>query len=313
MSSNSEPVAKVAILLLGYNRPEFIRKRIQELGDFKPHKLVITIDGGCEPHALKKFQEIQAEVSETSHNIEFVIHKQNMGLVRHITGAITKTLESHEYVIVVEDDVCLADNYVENILNSITLNLGFRVATFGGFSPAAGLQHGKRLNSWRRTKYFSAWGWCVGRDIWSLYSYEINEKELIDGLKNSKKWNSLSEYQQAVWMYRFKKIIANPLLTWDYQMQFLSFKMDFEHVLPIFRISDNEGFSDSRSTNTKATRPRWMGSGISISNSPIRAISLKAISSLMEKLDSLTIAGDSKAKELFRIAKRDDRQSYEKP
>ncbi|CAN1484207.1 hypothetical protein MCERE3_00028 [Candidatus Nanopelagicaceae bacterium] len=304
MPSNSDHVEKVAILLLGYNRPEFIRRRMQELGEFKPHKLIISIDGGCGPDALKEFKEIQAQVLRSSQNMEFILHGENLGLVRHITGAITKTLESHEYVIVVEDDVCLAENYVENILKSITLNLGFRVATFGGFSPVPGLKNARRLNSWRRTKYFSAWGWCVGRDIWSLYSHEIDEQELIDGLKNSKKWNSLSEYQKATWIYRFEKIIANPLLTWDYQMQFLSFKMDFEHVLPIFRISDNEGFSDTRSTNTKATRPRWMGTGTSVSNSPIRRLSLKTISWLMERLDSLTIAGDSRVKEIFGIIKR---------
>jgi hypothetical protein len=88
-------------------------------------------------------------------------------------------------------------------------------------------------------------------------------------------------------------------------MQFLSFKMDYEHVLPIFRISDNEGFSDARSTNTKATRPRWMGSGTSVSNSPVRRLSLKPTSWLMEKMDSLTIAGDSRVKEIFGMIKRD--------
>lgn len=304
MPINSNTGQKVAILLLGYNRPELIRKRICELGNVNPHKLIVSIDGGSGVNIIKQFEELKFETSISSQNTEFTIQETNLGLVRHITSAITKTLETYEYVIVIEDDVCLADNYVENILEGVTLNLGFRTATVGGFSPLSSSRNLGWVNSWRKTRYFSAWGWCVSRDIWAHYNHEISQEELLAGLQNSKSWNALSKYQQDAWMYRFKKIIDNPLLTWDYQMQFLTFKMDYEHVLPVFRISDNEGFSDFRSTNTKAARPRWMGSRMRISDSYIQRLSPDAISWVMMILDSLTIAGDSKAKELPKFAKK---------
>ena len=299
MNSLPKTDSTIAILLIGYNRPEFIRKRINELGDFTPHNLIVSIDGGCNPEVLKEFKEIESEISRSFENIEFLIHSENLGLVRHITGAISKVLKTHEYVIVIEDDVALSQNYVENILTAMTVNLGLSIATIGGFSPLKGIKGLTWLNRWRATKYFSAWGWCVSREFWSMYKHEIDERELFEGLRYSKIWNSLHFFNQATWMYRFKKVVANPLLTWDYQMQFLSFKLDLEHILPIFRISDNEGFSDSRSTNTKEPRPRWMGDQISTVGSIIRSSAPKVVSRFIENVDSLTIAGDSKIKKYF--------------
>ena len=169
MNSLPKTDSTIAILLIGYNRPEFIRKRINELGDFTPHNLIVSIDGGCNPEVLKEFKEIESEISRSFENIEFLIHSENLGLVRHITGAISKVLKTHEYVIVIEDDVALSQNYVENILTAMTVNLGLSIATIGGFSPLKGIKGLTWLNRWRATKYFSAWGCCVSREIWSMY------------------------------------------------------------------------------------------------------------------------------------------------
>ena len=47
MTSHPKTGSVLALLLVGYNRPESIWNRIRELGDFTPHKLIISIDEGC--------------------------------------------------------------------------------------------------------------------------------------------------------------------------------------------------------------------------------------------------------------------------
>jgi len=299
MNSPKMPTSDLAILLIGYNRPDFIIKRIAELGDVAPHKLFISIDGGSTLEIQRKFLTIASELRNHSQEIEFWLHSENLGLVKHIVGAISKVLVNHEYILVIEDDITLAPNYVENIRNAITSGLGFKIATFGGFSPLVQGKNWSKRNGWRRTKYFSAWGWCISKSVWSLYSHEITESELIEGLKYSRNWSKLSTYQKSRWMYRFRKIVTNPLLTWDYQMQFMSFKHDLDNVLPIFRISDNEGFADERSTNTKASRPRWMGTQTQVSERLVTHSVSNVVRKFLETLDSFTIAGDSKIIDLF--------------
>ena len=100
-------------------------------------------------------------------------------------------------------------------------------------------------------------------------------------------------------MRRFEKVAKNPMFTWDYQMQFMSFKYDLDHILPVFRISDNEGFDDERSTNTKSLRPRWMGKVVKVSDNLIVRSVPATLNKLFERVDSVTIAGDSKVKQFF--------------
>lgn len=301
MTKPQEFNTPLAILLLGYNRPELIVKRIEELGDFSPHKLVVSIDGGASPEISAQFSRIANKYANNLKEIEFWLHTENLGMVRHITGAISRILETHEYVLVIEDDITLARNYVENIRAAITAGIGFKIATFGGFSPLTEQMTLMPKNGWRHTKYFSAWGWCIQKSVWSLYSYEITGAQLTEGLKRSKTWQKLSLIQKSRWLYRFNKIVANPSLTWDYQMQFMSFKHDFENILPIFRISDNEGFADTRSTNTKALRPRWMGAEAKMSEKVVTYSVSKLVGNFVEILDSFTIAGDSKIQDVFRL------------
>ena len=293
--------ARLAILLLAFNRPEKLARRLEELGDVTPHKVYVSIDGGSSQRVTDEFHVIEQKIRSSQLEIEFHFHRDNLGLVRHMTGAISKLMLNHEYVLVIEDDVPIADKYVENIGNAIIAGLGDKVATYGGFSPFAGHLPSpfKSGYGWRRTKYFSAWGWCISKTIWELYQIELGSEKLNQDLHNSKRWNSLSTYQKATWMRRFEKVAKNPMFTWDYQMQFMSFKYDLDHILPVFRISDNEGFDDERSTNTKSLRPRWMGKVVKVSDNLIVRSVPATLNKLFERVDSVTIAGDSKVKQFF--------------
>ncbi len=298
--------SRLAILLLAFSRPEKLVRRLEELGKLNPNEVYVSIDGGSSQKVTDEFHAIEQKFRTIQPQIDFQFHKDNLGLVGHMSGAISKLMLSHEYVLVIEDDVPIGEKYVESIRNAIIAGLGDKVATYGGFSPFTGHLPFpyKAWNGWRRTKYFSAWGWCISRNIWELYKVELCRDKLHSELQNSKRWNSLSAYQKKTWMRRFEKVAINPKFTWDYQMQYMSFKHDLDHILPIFRISDHEGFGDERSTNTKSGRPRWMGEVVKISDNLVVHRVPKTLSKLLEIVDSLTIGGDSKFKEFFSKARR---------
>jgi hypothetical protein len=53
------------------------------------------------------------------------------------------------------------------------------------------------------------------------------------------------------------KVAIDPNKTWDFQMQFMSFRYNLPNLSPIYRAVDNVGFADNRSTNTKSRKPKY--------------------------------------------------------
>jgi hypothetical protein len=108
---------------------------------------------------------------------------------------------------------------------------------------------------------------------------------------------SLSEGKREIWLKRFERISTNVNWTWDYQMQYMSFITERNHVLPYFRLVDNCGFNDLNATNTIGKRPRWYlfpNSRIA-SSGEIRNFSVKK-NKFLEICDSISISGDLKFK-----------------
>ena len=120
----------------------------------------------------------------------------------------------------------------------------------------------------------------------------------------SKTWKRLSLNQKLFWLSKFTKITIRPIRTWDYQMQFMSFVQDKNHLLPVFRVCDNEGFNDSRGANNVNRRPRWLfninANGVLPDSKLIPFIP----QSIFCFIDSLIWARDSKLNNLFLYLKR---------
>ena len=290
-----------AILLIGYNRPENILHRVAEISLNKPTKLYISIDKSPEENVSREMSmavERAASLSNISDQIIVWNQKKNLGLAQHIKTAIDKSLELEERIIVLEDDIRIKDSFAAQLSSGYELLHGTGdFATIGAFSgvPIIG-NHTK--NFWRGTNYFSAWGWMIGRDIWSKYQINLPAGDMQNHLKNSDSWNGLSSTQKETWLIRFEKVRNNHQLTWDYQMQYMTFKYDLKHYLPLFRICENVGFADPRSTNTRNSQPKWMQSSLIYS----REFSAKPLPRRTElffrKVDSFTISGDSKLRKI---------------
>lgn len=239
-----------------------IERRLDELLTIAPPNVFVSIDyldeamSATMKATLKKYEKIWPNNS----SINFHIHTQNQGLVRHITQTITKSLEIYECAVIIEDDISISKGFYESALkymNSTTLRSDY--ASFGGFSVFPSMKVFEKFNKFRSTPYFACWGWVIARENWSGYKSDLSTEEIAESLNQSKLWNSLHKKQRQTWNGRFQKVSANPTDTWDIQFQYHTLKMDKLHLVPIIRVVDNEGFSDSRGTHTQMKRPRNIG------------------------------------------------------
>ena len=252
----------VPVLIVGFNRPELIVKRISELyrSTVIPEKVYVSIDGGGEIIQSEIVSLINQYFDRLS--IEIVFRNKNLGCSNHILNAVSEVLSKNQNIIVIEDDVSISPNFIEIIsLELLKVNEKTDIAVVGGFSPFVIPYKFTKIikNYWRETSYFSAWGWGTTKYFWDDIIVNIGSNDIEDSLKKSKAWDLLSERKKRIWLKRFSRQI------WDYQVQYNLFLQDKKSLLPVYRLIDNEGFSDARSTHTKHNRPwNFFGQGYSL-------------------------------------------------
>jgi len=294
------------LLLLGYNRHNLLEKRISEISQMGIEKVYISIDGGEESHKpemtdlISKIPNLFARHT----SVKIIHHESNLGLTKHIVSSISKVLEENEDIVVVEDDVAVNASFYTNMTHGINLlkTMGYN-GLVSSFSPINYSGNYLLQNKWRKSIYFSCWGWGCSRDTWEKYESDLSNTDLDNALRNSQSWNGLSLWQKNVWKARFRRVQQNEKYTWDSQMQFASFLHDFTNLVPLYRFIDNEGFNDNRATHTKEPKPRWMGN-IPKNEQHITDIAGNITTKLFNKLDQFTIAGDSELLSVYEKIKR---------
>ena len=288
---------EVPMLLIGFKRLDFLKARIDEISRTTVRILFLSLDGGHGLSAEEIDNFIQWAKSKLKRLDKLIIDQktENLGLVNHLTSAISNVLSQYSHVVIVEDDIELSNKFYESIISGLNLqNLKNTTGIVGGFS-VLNLPANKIINNqWRESNYIAIWGWGCSSDVWKNYKVKIETDLINKELSNSHTWNKLSNFQKQVWLGRFKKIAENPSKTWDIQLQYLSFVNEFNNLYPVSTLVRNVGFSDSRSTNTKNKKPLWMSKNPPDSKVLNSNFAKNFVKVIVDILDSNLVFGDTK-------------------
>lgn len=252
------------VLLIGFNRPDFIAKRLNELekSHTSPSKVIISIDGAkstsaSDSHIVDFYEKVCRE-SLLQPSIMF--RKENLGCSRHVILAVSEVLSEYHEVVVFEDDIVIGERALCSILEGLEILKHEKdIGVVGAYSPFHRpifplVTH----NRWRKSKFFSAWGWGTSSEFWSKFKPFSEIDDLDSEIMNSQIWAKMSKRKKRVWIERFRRGV------WDYNVQFNLFCQSKLVLLPTMRLIDNEGFDSHRSTHTRHKRPWTMfGKGYS--------------------------------------------------
>jgi len=221
---------------------------------------------------------------------------------------------------VLDDDVSISPFFYEQMVGATNFflnnNGSEKILTVGGFSPF--YNNGFNLvtryllpsNKWRKTKYFHSWGWATSKIFWSKFVRLDDEFIDLDQLfSNSKHYDQLSKRKKLIWKQRFPR-------SWDYQVQGNLFLQEGFNAFPYYRIINNEGLGDSRSTHTTQKKP-WHIFGNSYSLYGPKNLNIKQTGLLWKFFESNSLAADgyfiargrnkgirTMIRELFKIEKK---------
>ena len=104
------------VLLIGFNRPELIAKRLGELSGSTSREIYVSIDY----HSPEMQRQMEAAInnsvnSNSSNKVITIFHDKNLGLARHVTKAISLVLQNHDRVIVLEDDISVNEQAIGSL------------------------------------------------------------------------------------------------------------------------------------------------------------------------------------------------------
>jgi len=117
--------------------------------------------------------------------VEKVYQEKNKGLSESIQAGLNHVFKSHDSVVVVEDDVCIAPNFYEYMRQSLEFYKSNKQV-----AGITGLRYPFERSNLDEYEYdtffaprFSSWGWATWKDRW--IDVELNSKKVTEYLKTT--------------------------------------------------------------------------------------------------------------------------------
>jgi len=235
---------QVPILLIGFNRPQYIRKIINRLSEIKPQKLYVSIDGARnnKPEDNILIEKVKCIVQNINWACEthYLFHDNNVGAEINVSNAIAWVLKYEEYVIVNEDDILAPYSFYRFMQDMlIKYKDDERIAMVSGnnFTENYKMKQGDYCFA----KYGHIHGWATWKRIWEKYNLdeEIKEEYLsIDFLRENSANEEIADYSQKT----LQLITVNKAYqTWDYMFSYFRIKNNLLSIIPQKHLTCNIG------------------------------------------------------------------------
>lgn len=238
------------ILLIGFNRPDFMVAQIDVLKEARPDRLYIAVDGprAEKPGEAELCRQVQdcAKLIDWPCNLKTLFREKNLGCKYGVSGAITWFFENEPEGIVLEDDcrptldfLRFATEMLERYRDDKRIGA---VCGFNFFNLQSDLSV-----SYHFSRHMDVWGWASWRRIWEKYSADLasldrTPREIVES-------SNMTPYMKHVSL-GYLRDLENGLSTWDVQMSILFLDKGWLSVVPRERLIANRGVADDRATHT---------------------------------------------------------------
>ena len=238
------------ILLIGFNRPDYMAAQVAAIRPACPDKLYLAVDG---PRADRPGEaELCRQVRECAALVDWpcevktFFRERNLGCKYGVSGAITWFFENEEEGIVLEDDCRPTVDFLRFATAMLERYRGDeRIGAVCGFN-FFNLQSDKNA-SCHFSRHMDVWGWASWRRVWKDYDVEMAQDgdEVSSLVANAESTAYYRNFYMAI-----ANAVRNGLSTWDVQFSLLFLKKGYLSIVPKVRLVANVGLADSRATHT---------------------------------------------------------------
>lgn len=236
------PLAPICLFV--YNRLDTLQKNIASLENnflAQDSDLYIFADGAKNNSDLQSVLKVRTYIKTITGFKSIIITESdsNKGLDPSVISGVSVVLQTYETVIVLEDDLILATNF----LSFMNQALNFYKLQDKVFSISGNGLDVKKPASYQYDVYMyqrpSSWGWAIWKDRWETVDWEIKDWE---SFKNDRK--QIKEFNKTGSdMFSMLKHSLQGGNMWDIRFSYNIFKQNKLCVTPVTSKTINDGFT----------------------------------------------------------------------
>lgn len=223
----SLPANLAPIVLFCYNRPAHLEKTIESLQQntlAAESDLIIYSDGPKKASDAALIGQLRDYLTTVQgfKSVKIIQSEQNIGLAASIIKGVTEVLNEFEKVIVLEDDMLSAPDFLEFMNEALiayeSRNDVFSVSAYG---PPISLP-GNYKQDLYLARRASSWGWGTWLSKWKKADWKVNG--FAELFKNEAKRNQFTLGGEDLWPMLVKqqrKVIDSWAIRWTYS-QFIN-------------------------------------------------------------------------------------------
>jgi len=237
------------VVIFAYNRLGCLTQTWRSLIDcsgFEGRDIFIFQDGLKEGGESEKWNDVNSFLKEISQlqQVQLITRNDNLGLAVSVHSGISEVLTSFETVIVLEDDLILAKDFLEFMDSALALYKDRKdIYSVSGFSHFVNTEISEDVFLFPRP---NSWGWATWREKWTGFKLDAIPRSVLDD------YTLLKLFQRGgvdlPWMLRNQ--FRGKINSWAIQWSFYQFLSKGFSVYPRCSKVENIGFGEN-ATHTK--------------------------------------------------------------
>jgi hypothetical protein len=243
----------VPIAILGFNRPDLMRRQIELLRTLRPTRVLVVLDGPrpSRPAEAALCAEVEASLKGIDWPCELEVHRaeKNLGCRKRVSSGVTWVFSRVERAILLEDDCSPHPDffpYAEELLERYADDP--RVMHISGFNPVP--EPSDDGTSYAFTRFPMIWGWAGWRRAWTHYDESLSRWATLRA--QWRLFRALPFLGYLYWNRKFFKI-RRGFDTWDYQWTFACLTNGGLCARPNGNLMTNLGFREDATHTTAAS------------------------------------------------------------
>lgn len=244
---------KLPILLIAFNRLDTTKEVFEQIREYEPNKLYISIDGPRTDDERDKVTSVIEFIKRSTNwecEVHYKISEHNLGCKEACTSAIDWFFSREDSGVILEDDCVPCSSFFQ--FCSLALNI---YKDDERVSIISGSRFSEPGDSVAFSKFQMIWGWASWANRWEKYRGTIEESKIDEFVKKV----GFGIFDRLCWreiMYRLHR--GEIPSAWDFQLLFWNVLNEKYSVVPPVNLVKNIGVGTDSTNNTAKSKVNFL-------------------------------------------------------